>query len=120
MERAVLKPLAHPFAHEVGTATAQQFGNVAIAIGDRPGEAGAKHAVGRHIVEPAQHAPVVGDDGQVIVRLQESLPASQRGGLLLDLEDFLKGAVDPGLAVWLEGLGDRNSLRNLRGIEVKA
>jgi hypothetical protein len=60
------------------------------------------------------------DDGQVIVRLQEALPASQRGGVLLDLEDFLKGAVDPGLAVWLEGLGDRNSLRNLRGIEVKA
>lgn len=60
------------------------------------------------------------DDGQVIVSLQESLPASQRGVLLLDLESFLKGAVDTGLAVWLEALGDRNSLRNLRGIEVKA
>ena len=44
----------------------------------------------------------------------------KRGPLLLDFEVFLKEAIDPGLVVWLEPLGDRNSLRNLRGIEVKA
>lgn len=60
------------------------------------------------------------DDGQVVVNLTESLSASKRGQLLLDLEEFLKKTIDPGLAVWLEPLGDRNSLRNLRGIEVKA
>ena len=59
-------------------------------------------------------------DGQVIVSLVQPIPASKRGQLLLDLEEFLKQAVEPSLAVWLEPLGDRNSLRNLRGIEVKA
>ncbi len=59
-------------------------------------------------------------DGQIIVNLAKSIPASKRGALLLDLEASLKEAIDPGLVVWLEPLGDRNSLRNLRGIEVKA
>ena len=59
-------------------------------------------------------------DGQVIVNLLESLSADKRGPLLLDLEELLKGSVDPGLVVWLESLGDRSSLRNLRGIEVKS
>lgn len=58
-------------------------------------------------------------DGQIIVNLAP-MPAGERGSLLLDLEAFLKEAIDPGLVVWLESLGDRNSLRNLRGIEVKA
>lgn len=60
------------------------------------------------------------EDGQIIVNLVEPISASKRGPLLLDLEALLKEAIDPGLAVWLEPLGDRNSLRNLRGIEVKA
>lgn len=60
------------------------------------------------------------EDGQIIVNLAEPLSAGKRGQLLLDLEEFLKKTIDPGLAVWLEPLGDRNSLRNLRGIEVKA
>lgn len=59
-------------------------------------------------------------DGQIILSLREPVPADKRGTLLLDLEAFLKESIDPGLAVWLEPLGDRNSLRNLRGIEVKA
>jgi hypothetical protein len=36
------------------------------------------------------------------------------------LEDYLKESIDAGLVVWLEPFGDRNSLRNLRGIEVKS
>ena len=59
-------------------------------------------------------------DGQVIIKLLEPVPAGTRGTLLLDLEAFLKESIDPGLVVWLEPLGDRSSLRNLRGIEVKA
>ena len=59
-------------------------------------------------------------DGQVIVSLLEPVPADKRGTLLLDLESLLKESIDPGLVVWLDPLGDRNSLRNLRGIEVKA
>lgn len=59
-------------------------------------------------------------DGQVIVKLLEPVPADQRGTLLLDLEAFLKESIDPGLVVWLEPFGDRSSLRNLRGIEVKS
>lgn len=60
------------------------------------------------------------EDGQVIVRINEPLSPGERGTLLLDFEAYLKVAVDPGLAVWVEALGDKNSLRNLRGIEVKA
>lgn len=59
------------------------------------------------------------DDGQVIVLLGP-VPAGKRGTLLLDYETALKRAVDPALIVWLEPLGDRNSLRNLRGIEFKS
>ncbi len=60
------------------------------------------------------------EDGQVIVNLTEPMSAGKRGTLLLDLEAFLKETIDPGLVVWLTSLGDRNSLRNLRGIEVKS
>lgn len=59
-------------------------------------------------------------DGQVIVKLLEPVPADKRGTLLLDLEAFLKESIDPGLVVWHEPFGDRSSLRNLRGIEVKS
>jgi hypothetical protein len=76
----------------------------------------------------AAHPPALPDvvsiiearsDGQVIVSLRVPVPADKRGTLLLDLEACLKDSIDPGLVVWLEALGDRSSLRNLRGIEVK-
>ena len=59
-------------------------------------------------------------DGQVVVRILNALSASERGTLLLDFEECIKKNVDRGLTVWGEALGDKNSLRNLRGIEVKA
>lgn len=59
-------------------------------------------------------------DGQVILRFLSPVGAHQRGGLLLDIEEHLKSCFDPGLTVWLEPLGDRSSLRRLRGIEVKS
>ena len=60
------------------------------------------------------------EDGQVIVSFKEPVGAAMRGSILLDLEQYLKDTIDPGLTAWLEPLGDRNSLRNLRGIEVKS
>ena len=59
-------------------------------------------------------------DGQVIVHLTKPLPADQRGTLLLDLEEYLKASIDAAIVIWLEPLGDKNSLRVLRGIEVKS
>jgi hypothetical protein len=58
-------------------------------------------------------------DGQVIVKFTEPVGPEIRGTRLLDLEEILKANVDPGITIWLEPLGDKNSLRNLRGIEVK-
>lgn len=60
------------------------------------------------------------EDGQVIMRLIEPLSADKRGALLLDVEAYLKETIDEALVVWLEPLGDKSSLRNLRGIEVKS
>ncbi len=60
------------------------------------------------------------DDGQVIVRLEKAMKAAERGTVLLDLEMLLKSNIDEGVVVWLEPLGDKSSLRKLRGIEVKA
>lgn len=59
------------------------------------------------------------NNGEVVVRIINSLNASVRGTLLLDFEEFIKKEIDQGLTVWGEALGDKNSLRNLRGIEVK-
>ena len=59
-------------------------------------------------------------DGQVILRFAVPVAANMRSSVLLDIESFLKAHIDSGLVVWLEPLGDKNSLRNLRGIEVKA
>ena len=58
-------------------------------------------------------------DGEVVVRILNPLTASVRGSLLLDFEEFIKKNIDQGLTAWGEALGDKNSLRNLRGIEVK-
>jgi len=58
-------------------------------------------------------------DGQVIVRLIKKMSASERGTILLDFEEFLKNKIDLAINVWAESLGDKNSLRNLRGIEIK-
>jgi len=58
--------------------------------------------------------------GQVLINLTENLPASQRGMLILDYEEYLKNEIDMGINVWCESLGDKNSLRNLRGIQIKS
>ncbi len=58
-------------------------------------------------------------DGQVTFTLKRELNVTVRGGLLLDAEQWLKSELDKGITVWLEPMGDRSSLRKLRGVEVK-
>ena len=51
------------------------------------------------------------------VRLLKALPPRDRGSLLLDLEDELC-KLDANIRVWHTPLGDKNSLRNLRGVQL--
>ena len=44
---------------------------------------------------------------------------SERGILLLEVEKILKEKIDEALMIWLEPVGDKSKLRNLRGIEIK-
>ena len=59
------------------------------------------------------------DDGEVVFKVNKLLPSNVRGLLLLELEEKLKEIIDEGLTVWLEPVGDRSKLRNLRGINFK-
>tara|TARA_B100000989_G_scaffold298943_1_gene291251 strand:- start:11913 stop:12263 length:351 start_codon:yes stop_codon:yes gene_type:complete len=59
------------------------------------------------------------NDAQVIIKIQKSIPASERGILLLDLESYLKASIEKAITVWLEPVGDKSKLRNLRGITFK-
>ncbi len=58
-------------------------------------------------------------DGQVILNLHPGVEVSARCDLLLDFEELLKEKVDSANTVWLEPIGDKSTLRRLRGIEVK-
>jgi len=58
-------------------------------------------------------------NGNVILRIEKLLQASERGILLLNLEQILKNTIDQGITIWLEPVGDKSKLRNLRGIEIK-
>ena len=60
------------------------------------------------------------ESGQVLVTLDGKFTASKRGIYLLDFERYLKDNVDQGINVWCETIGDKNSLRNLRGIQIKS
>ena len=59
------------------------------------------------------------NDGQIVLKVKKSIPSNKRGMILLDLEELLKKNIDPGLTVWLEPVGDKSKLRNLRGIKIK-
>ncbi len=58
------------------------------------------------------------DDGQIYFNQNQPIPVSSRGAFFLDLENLLKNSIDLGIVVWCEPIGDKNSLRNLRGIEI--
>ena len=59
------------------------------------------------------------ENAQVILRIEKSIPASKRGVMLLELEEMLKNFVDKSITIWLEPVGDKSKLRNLRGIKFK-
>ena len=62
----------------------------------------------------------VSDNGNIVLKVLEPIPSNIRGMLLLDLEDQLKSNIDKGLTAWLEPVGDKSKLRNLRGIVFKS
>lgn len=51
------------------------------------------------------------------VEIKEHLLPQERGCLLLDLEDSMCEE-DPSIRIWHTPLGDKNTLRNLRGVEL--
>ena len=57
------------------------------------------------------------DNGQIILKIEKAIPSNVRGLMLLELEAKLKSAIDKGISVWLEPVGDKSKLRNLRGIK---
>ena len=59
------------------------------------------------------------EDGQVILKIEKQISAGERGLMLLDLEEKLKKELDEGIIIWLEPIGDKSKLRNLRGINIK-
>ena len=59
-------------------------------------------------------------NGHVVLRIEHSIAASERGLFLLDLEQRLKDRVDIGITLWLEPVGDKSKLRQLRGVDVKS
>jgi hypothetical protein len=60
------------------------------------------------------------DNGHVVLRIEHTIPSNTRGLLLLDLESKLKASIDKGLTIWLEPVGDKSKLRNLRGVTIKS
>jgi hypothetical protein len=60
------------------------------------------------------------DEGHVTLRIEENIPSNERGLFLMTLEEKLKKLVDIGLTIWLEPVGDKSKLRNLRGVQIKA
>ena len=51
------------------------------------------------------------------MKIETKIPASERGVLLLELEKSLKLKIDEGITIWLEPVGDKSKLRQLRGIK---
>ena len=59
-------------------------------------------------------------DGQIIFKIEKTIPANERGVMLLDFEEELKKSIDQGITVWLEPVGDKSKLRNLRGVKISS
>ena len=58
------------------------------------------------------------DNGQIVLKIAQIIPANKRGLLLLELEKMLKSVVDTGITVWCEPVGDKSKLRQLRGVKI--
>lgn len=71
----------------------------------------------REVVEIISVTKTSSGLNNVEVRIKGHLPPQDRGRLLLDLEDALCKD-DSSIRVWHTPLGDKNSLRNLRGVQL--
>ena len=58
-------------------------------------------------------------NGFVVFEFVKSIPVSERSKYLLDIESNLCEKLDSAITLWIAPVGDKSSLRNLRGIEVK-
>jgi hypothetical protein len=58
------------------------------------------------------------ESGQVSIYINSPIEINDRGAYMLNLEEYLKSTIDVGINIWHEAIGDKSSLRNLRGIEV--
>tara|TARA_B110000003_G_C16365180_1_gene424334 strand:+ start:340 stop:606 length:267 start_codon:yes stop_codon:yes gene_type:complete len=59
----------------------------------------------------------VPDNGQIVLKTSENIAPNVRGLLLLNLEKKLKEDIDIGITIWLEPVGDKSKLRQLRGVQ---
>ena len=60
------------------------------------------------------------DNGQIVLKIENTIPANVRGIMLLELEEKLKSVLDKGISLWLEPVGDKSKLRKLRGIQINS
>ena len=70
--------------------------------------------------EGAESFKVVQADknGQIVIAIEKSIPANERGLYLLELEQTLKDNIDRGLHLWCVPVGDKSVLRKLRGVVI--
>lgn len=59
------------------------------------------------------------DNGFVIFEFKDTIPVQIRGMYFLNIESHLNRMIDKSITIWIAPVGDKSSLRNLRGIEVK-
>ncbi len=59
------------------------------------------------------------DNGFVIFEFKDTIPVQIRGMYFLNIEHHLNIEIDKSITIWIAPVGDKSSLRNLRGIEVK-
>lgn len=59
------------------------------------------------------------ENGHVVFKIVESIPVKERSNYLLNLEKEIKESIDEAITIWCSAQGDKNKLRNLRGVEIK-
>lgn len=59
------------------------------------------------------------NNGFVVFEFKDSIPVQIRGMYFLNIENHLTKLIDKSITIWIAPVGDKSSLRNLRGIEVK-
>jgi len=60
------------------------------------------------------------NNGFVTIDFLKSMSVNERSNYLLSIESELCSRLDGSITIWVAPVGDKSSLRNLRGIEVKS